>query len=143
MEEVSRPIRANPAPAFASHVPSILFAIWLCGVLVGLICWMRVWRHMRVVRLAARPLDLEVPIDVPIPVLSSPTRVEPGVFGIHRPVLLLPDGIRDHLTPAQLEAVLGMSYATCGGATISLARFICWWRPYSGSTRWCGGSARA
>jgi uncharacterized protein (TIGR03435 family) len=103
MEELSRPfVQANPGPASASHIPSILFAIWLCGVLVGLICWIRVWRHMRVARLAARPLDLALPI----PVLSSPTRVEPGVFGILRPVLLMPDGIREQLTPAQLEGVL-------------------------------------
>jgi uncharacterized protein (TIGR03435 family) len=32
--------------------------------------------------------------------------VEPGVFGIRHPVLLLPEGIADRLTPAQLEAVL-------------------------------------
>lgn len=35
-----------------------------------------------------------------------PRRVEPGVFGIRHPVLLLPEGIADRLTPAQLEAVL-------------------------------------
>jgi uncharacterized protein (TIGR03435 family) len=32
--------------------------------------------------------------------------MEPGVFGIFRPVLLLPEGIADRLTPAQLEAIL-------------------------------------
>ena len=38
--------------------------------------------------------------------MSSATRLEPGVFGIRKPVLLLPEGITDRLTPAQLEAVL-------------------------------------
>ena len=38
--------------------------------------------------------------------MSSPLRVEPGVFGIHKPVLLLPAGIAHHLTPAQLKLIL-------------------------------------
>ncbi len=38
---------------------------------------------------------------------ESPTPlIEPGVFGIFRPVLLLPVGIADRLTPAQLKAVI-------------------------------------
>jgi bla regulator protein BlaR1 len=32
--------------------------------------------------------------------------MEPGVVGIFRPVLLLPEGILDRLTPAQLEAIV-------------------------------------
>ena len=32
--------------------------------------------------------------------------MEPGVFGIFRPVLLVPERIADHLTPAQLRAIL-------------------------------------
>jgi uncharacterized protein (TIGR03435 family) len=38
--------------------------------------------------------------------MSSPTLLEPGVFGIHNPVLLLPKGIEDRLSPAQLQAIL-------------------------------------
>ncbi|MBZ5612139.1 MAG: hypothetical protein LAP38_28100 [Acidobacteriia bacterium] len=38
--------------------------------------------------------------------MSSPARLEPGVFGILRPVLLLPDGITERLSPAQLRAIL-------------------------------------
>ena len=32
--------------------------------------------------------------------------MEPGVFGLFRPVLLLPEGITDNLTPKQFEAIL-------------------------------------
>jgi bla regulator protein blaR1 len=39
-------------------------------------------------------------------VMSSSTKLEPGVFGIRKPVLLLPEGIAECLTPEQLEAVL-------------------------------------
>jgi len=42
---------------------------------------------------------------VGIPVLSTPGRLEPGVFGLFRPFLLLPEGITEHLTQAQLEAI--------------------------------------
>ena len=38
--------------------------------------------------------------------MSSTARVEPGVVGIRKPVLLLPAGITDRLTPDQLDAVL-------------------------------------
>ena len=57
---------------------------------------------MRRAKLAATPL----PLNLPIPVMSSPARVEPGVFGIGNPVLLLPEGISDHLTIPQLNAVI-------------------------------------
>ena len=32
--------------------------------------------------------------------------MEPGVFGIFRPVLLVPEGITDRLTPAQWKTIL-------------------------------------
>jgi uncharacterized protein (TIGR03435 family) len=131
MEELSRPfVQANSGTS-ASHISSILFAIWLCGVFVGFICWIRVWRDMRVARLAARPLDLALPI----PVLSSPTRVERGVFGMLRPVLLMPDGIRDQLTPAQLEAVLAHELChvrrrdNLTGAIHMLVETLFWFHP--------------
>jgi bla regulator protein BlaR1 len=57
---------------------------------------------MRNIKREAQPLDLPLPI----PALSSKSQIEPGVFGIFRPVLLLPEGIEHRLTPAQLEAVL-------------------------------------
>lgn len=85
-----------------SESSMILFAVWLCGIILGLIFWVRLLRRICAIRAAAKPLCL----DLPIPVLSSPARLEPGVFGILKPVLILPEGIAQHLTPAQLEAVL-------------------------------------
>ena len=41
-----------------------------------------------------------------VPVLSSPSLLEPGVFGIVKPVLLVPEGIADRLTEPQLNAVI-------------------------------------
>jgi uncharacterized protein (TIGR03435 family) len=41
-----------------------------------------------------------------VPVLSSPGSIEPGIFGIWRPVLLLPEGITEKLASDQLKAIL-------------------------------------
>jgi beta-lactamase regulating signal transducer with metallopeptidase domain len=38
--------------------------------------------------------------------MSSPGILEPGVFGVLRPVLLLPERIAARLTPDELESVL-------------------------------------
>src|SRR5579862_9731364 len=38
--------------------------------------------------------------------MSCPSLLEPAVFGIFSPVLLLPDGIADRLTRDQLKSVL-------------------------------------
>jgi uncharacterized protein (TIGR03435 family) len=38
--------------------------------------------------------------------MSVPDLIEPGIFGIIRPVLLLPEGIEDRLDRAQLDAIL-------------------------------------
>ena len=38
--------------------------------------------------------------------LTTSARIEPGIFGILKPILLLPAGIAGRLTPAQLDAVI-------------------------------------
>ena len=81
---------------------SILLAVWLAGAIFILARWSVRWRRIHEARQAAAPL----PIAGPVPVLSSPGLIEPGIFGVFRPVLLLPAGIAERLTPAQLHAIL-------------------------------------
>jgi bla regulator protein blaR1 len=108
MEQVSRPfagpaisMRHSPPPA-AIPVAAVLLAIWACGFLgIGCVWWIR-WRRIRAEVRAAS----SVQIAAPIPVRSSSAPLEPGVFGIFRPVLLLPARIFEGLAPAQLEAVI-------------------------------------
>jgi len=91
------------APAVPKNWPRILlFGVWLSGSTTATGCWMRGRQRIRTARRAAVPLDLHLPV----PVMSSRSRLEPGVFGIWKPVLLLPEGIQKRLTPAQLEAVV-------------------------------------
>ena len=110
MEEVSQPFTtpavspsflANATPV-ASPIPAILLGIWACGF-VGISCswWIR-WRRLRAVVRAGSPVHIEIPIRA----LCSRTSLEPGVFGVFRPVLVLPEGITERLAPEQLQAVI-------------------------------------
>ncbi len=78
-----------------------LALIWVCGFAVVIGLWFARWRQIRAMVRSARPS----PVPAAIRVLSSSALLEPSVFGIFRPVLLLPDGIEKHLTSAQLEAI--------------------------------------
>jgi bla regulator protein blaR1 len=92
---------AAAAPA-AAAVPALLWTIWAFGFLgIGFSWWVR-WRRIRAAVLAGSPVDLELPVRA----VSSPVLWEPGVFGMFRPVMLLPEGILRRLSPAQLEGVV-------------------------------------
>lgn len=84
------------------HWPEVLTAVWGIGVLCLAAHRARQWRMLRDARLRATPLSL----DLPLGVMSSPALVEPGVVGIFRPVLMLPEKITDKLTPEQLQAIM-------------------------------------
>src|SRR5262249_10027678 len=65
--------------------------------------WLRVQTAIKL----ASPLNIELPLeDMPIPVLSLPSLLEPAVLGIIRPVLVLPHGLTDKITREELKAIL-------------------------------------
>lgn len=87
--------------ARASAMPAVAWALWVCGFLgVGATWLIRWWRILIAVRTGS-PVDAGVPIGA----ICSPAFIEPGIFGVFRPVLLLPEGIFEHLTPEQWKAV--------------------------------------
>ena len=106
MDQVSQPFTATAAviaiPATPTPLPAILLGVWACGF-IGITCawWVR-WRRIQ----SGARLEAPLQLGLPIRAISSPTLLEPGVFGVFRPVLLLPEGIFDRLTPAQLRAVI-------------------------------------
>lgn len=110
--EISQPMaltsRATIAPAVpaAGMVPTLAWSIWACGFLGIAGSWRLRWRRIRTAVRTGSP----VRVDAPIRAVSSPTLLEPGVFGVLRPVLLLPDGILDELTPAQLRGVIAHEF---------------------------------
>jgi uncharacterized protein (TIGR03435 family) len=130
IEEVSQPftypmVSVNPRVTFSTFsltplhlLPALLTATWLCGFVVVLLVWCARWRRVSVaVRDAAqlregrevealRRLERAGGLRKRIEILVSPASLEPGIFGIARPVLLWPDGISERLGDRHLEAVL-------------------------------------
>jgi uncharacterized protein (TIGR03435 family) len=111
VEQITTPlpqmdITAAVTPVALAHngnlLPILLLAAWACGFMAVAFSWFRNWRRIRAAMSAASPLQLAADV----PVLSSRSLLEPGIFGIIRPVLLLPEGIADRLTRAQLNAVV-------------------------------------
>jgi uncharacterized protein (TIGR03435 family) len=110
MEEIGRPFTLSapaampPASLRAFHpVLALLFGVWFCGFVIAIIYWLISWRRIRAALRIATPIHL----NLSIPVMSFPGRLEPGVFGICNPVLLLPEGITRYLPPEQLATIVG------------------------------------
>jgi len=109
VEEISRPlISSAPAPMPAVTLPAfhpvlaVLIGVWFFGFIVTAIYWLILWRRIHTALRMAKPL----PLNLSIRAVSSPTRMEPGVFGIRKPILLLPEGITRYLSRDQLETVV-------------------------------------
>lgn len=129
VEEIGQPFRQatphGPAAAFIampSHsvqLTSILIAaVWLCGFLAMLVMWVVRWRRAAGMARSAEPVMSGREFDAlrlaercakirkQISLVSSPRELEPGVFGVIRPVLLWPIGLSERLDDAQIEAIM-------------------------------------
>ena len=99
-----------PAPTFQTvapaaerwYLPFAMGAIWAAGALFLLLRWYRRWRAIREATRDAKPLK----VHAWLPALSSRSTIEPGVFGLFRPILVLPEGIADSLPPEQMQTIL-------------------------------------
>jgi uncharacterized protein (TIGR03435 family) len=89
-------------PSFQSLIPLLLGVLWAIGFAIVSAGWWKRWRQIRTVLRSASPLRLSIGIKA----MSAPEFIEPGVFGVWRPILLLPNGITDHLTPGELDTIL-------------------------------------
>ena len=101
---------ASAVPDGATNWMLVLIGIWAAGTGLALLVWGMRWWKLRVLVRAARPLT--IPLTTPLaiaatlPVLTSSVPVEPGLIGIVRPVLILPDGIQARLDARELDAIL-------------------------------------
>ncbi len=98
------PEATPPTPARTNQdwIPIALFGLWAWGLAGIALMRLRGWLRIRAAVRASIPLDMPFPVEV----RSSPALLEPGVVGFFRPVLLCPAGIKERLTPSQLQAVL-------------------------------------
>jgi bla regulator protein BlaR1 len=117
LTEISMPFDSMPVVSVArsgdlavprvNSIPVVLLSLWLCGFVVCICLWWRSWWRVRSALSTAVPVHLELPSsDISVRIMSSPTLLEPAIFGVFKPVLLLPNGIADWMTPDQLKAVL-------------------------------------
>lgn len=112
----SAPLTAMPG--LTAALPDVLLTIWVCGSVLVLCAWWTRWRRVAAVVRGSVTIDsgevLETLRDLegkigtrgPVALVSSTTPLEPGVFGIVKPVLLWPDTIADRLGRDAVEAVL-------------------------------------
>ena len=99
------PAVPDAAPTMA--IATLLLVVWCSGVGFVLSSWWRQWLPLNRARRHARAIEVAAVCDAgDLEILASPLMVEPGIFGIRSQVLLVPEGIADRLTPAQLKALV-------------------------------------
>ena len=129
MEVASQPFRENTPitsltdntswmERFAPLLPGILTAVWLCGAVTVLLVWYARWRQvsatLRKSDLATNGREVEILRRLegdartgrPIVVMRSQELMEPGIFGIFRPVLLWPERLTERLEDEHIEAII-------------------------------------
>jgi bla regulator protein BlaR1 len=113
---------ANHATNIASLLallPGLIAAAWLCGFVTVLVLWTVRWRRVAAVAHRSTLLKQGREVDAlrqlekiggarrPMTfLLSRDFAIEPGIFGIFRPVLLWPAKISEHLQDSHLKAIL-------------------------------------
>jgi bla regulator protein blaR1 len=100
------------------HWQALLLFLWLCGFVAALCIWTARWRRVATARRHATALSEGREVSAlrrtehatgrgaKLQLLVSQTSLEPGVFGIFRPVLLWPKSISERLDDSHLDAVL-------------------------------------
>jgi beta-lactamase regulating signal transducer with metallopeptidase domain len=94
-------IAPSAEPGF-NFIGSLALAVWALGFFALAARWFSRWRMVQAILRSATPSS----VTAPIPVLASATLHEPGVVGVFRPVLLLPEQLASQLDDRQLRAVL-------------------------------------
>lgn len=110
LPEVAKPVVVSRHPVRPPDLVAAGSTVWACGFVVVVICWFLRWRRIHVLRTSARAVNVPTSLFIPVPIMSAPDLVEPGVVGILRPVLLLPEGITDQLNQTQLDAILAHEF---------------------------------
>jgi beta-lactamase regulating signal transducer with metallopeptidase domain len=121
----------QPALDWAQILPFLLLALWAAGFIAIAARWLLRWsRLQRVVRQA-----VDGPRFAPVPVKMAPSLLEPGLVGIFRPVILLPEGIEARLSRQEMDAVLAHELChlrrrdNLTAATHMLVEALFWFHP--------------
>jgi uncharacterized protein (TIGR03435 family) len=87
-------------------IAPLLIGVWLSGFAAIVLRRARQFREIRAAVRASAPFAGASAVPGGIEVRLAPTVHEPGVVGLLRPVILLPEGIDSYLTAEQLAAVV-------------------------------------
>ena len=132
IEPATAPFAAMPAPA-PHHIPWMAAAltVWSLGTLFIIGLWLvQAFRLSSIVRRAA-PLAC----DAPVPVKTTAELLEPGLVGILRPVILLPQTLAAKLSRAEIDAILAHELSHLGrrdnllAAAHMLVEAVFWFHP--------------
>jgi len=116
--ESRRPWKAGLRYQSVRALTALALGLWLCGILAVLALWWRRWQGLAVTMRKATPLRSGREVEAlrraeqtaglrrPIGLMLSPASMEPGIFGIVKPVLVWPQGISERLDDVQLGAIL-------------------------------------
>jgi hypothetical protein len=104
-EKFSAPVQAL-APSHSEGFVLPLLLIWLAGFCALLGLALTRWLTLRRVVHHAHALPLPAPVEVRV----SQSLLEPGLVGIFRPVVLLPQDLLAGLTPAERDGILAHEF---------------------------------
>src|SRR5258708_3160672 len=150
LQELSQPLTLPTVTArvdvttgltYYGHLRAAALALWACGFAAVTIFWLLRWRRVHALRSSARIVAVPTRLEIPVPVMSAPDIIEPGIYGVLRPVLLLPEGIAEQLNQAQLDSILAHEFChvrrkdNLTAAIHMAAQAIFWFHPL---TWWIG-----
>lgn len=102
MAKVAQSLPGLAAPAVPQwHVTTLLAGLWACGFVGLSAVWLMRWSRLNRIVREARAVS-NAP---PLPIKASRALLEPGLVGIWRPVLLLPEDILARLSPREMAAI--------------------------------------
>jgi uncharacterized protein (TIGR03435 family) len=93
---------AAPRHSAIDWLPLALVGVWVGGTLLLVRHWAASWLRLRMVVRRGEPITLAEGTKA----LLTMENVEPGVFGMVQPVLVLPRGIAERLSAEQLDAIV-------------------------------------
>jgi uncharacterized protein (TIGR03435 family) len=158
IDVASQPFRATMSIPSSTHdaswmdrvvalVPAVLAAVWLCGVGMVLLMWFVRWRRVSAtLRESAhamkgreleilRRLECNAKANGRIALMHSQEMMEPGIFGIVRPVLLWPVRLTERLEDGHIEAILAHEllhvrrHDNLAAATHMVVEALFWFHP--------------
>src|SRR5688572_20618351 len=115
-----RPVPPPPPSPLAVIAARSFTLLWPAGSIAVLLVWAVRWRRVALTVRGASEVNggpvlqtlRRLEGDTPqLRLVTSPQAIEPGVFGVVRPVLMWPDGIAERLSGAQIEAILAHEVA--------------------------------